>query len=296
MAETGIVIVNYNGEAYQNDCVRSLYAMDYKDFEIIVVDSGSGDNSIQKLKKEFPEVHVLLQNENVGVAKGNNIGIKYSIFELKTKYTLLLNNDVEVDRGLLESLVERSSGEYVTVPKIYYFEPNDVLWFAGGVLDWKKGSARHLGIHEIDNNQFGEEKIIDYAPTCCMLIPNRIFEKVGYIDENVFMYYDDTDLCVRFLNHGFQMVYVPKAVMWHKVSSSTGGEKSKTATYYMYRNQLYFINKYRDYIGILARTYVVLRSIVKFILSPFRYKNDRYILDAYLDYVQGRMGRKDFAG
>ena len=100
----GIVIVNYNGEAYQNECIKSLYQMKYSNFKIIVVDSGSTDNSLIILKEQFPEVIVLEQFDNVGVAKGNNIGINYSI-KLGMNYTLLLNNDTEVDSLLLSKLV-----------------------------------------------------------------------------------------------------------------------------------------------------------------------------------------------
>lgn len=75
----GIVIVNYNGEKYQNDALRTIYASSYQNFEVIVVDSASKDRSIEIAKKEYPQVHYLLQSENVGVAKGNNIGIRYAI-------------------------------------------------------------------------------------------------------------------------------------------------------------------------------------------------------------------------
>jgi len=293
MATVGIVIVNYNGKEYQNECIRSLYAMEYQDFEIIVVDSASSDDSVEMLRTEFPKVHILEQKENVGVAVGNNIGICYSK-KLGTKYTLLMNNDVELDTKMLSELIKKAIGKTVVVPKIYYYEPSNLLWFAGGELVWNRGSAIHIGIHEEDKGQYDDERYITYAPTCCMLIPNEVFERIGMIDEQVFMYYDDTDFCARMQEHNIPLLYVPSSKMWHKVSSASGGENSRTNVYYMFRNQLYYIKKHKKMMKFSGKLYAIIRGIAKYILHPICCKNDKYILDAYIDYARNKMGRKDF--
>ena len=281
MAKIGIVIVNYNGAAYQNT-----------DFEIIVVDSGSKDNSIELLEKDFPKVHVLKQNENVGVAKGNNIGIEYSL-SLQTEYTLLMNNDIEVNEMLLDNLLSVAEDDAVVVPKIYYYEPNDLLWFAGGDFIFNKGLTIHFGKKELDNGQYDDLKIINYAPTCCMLIKNSIFSKVGKMDENYFMYYDDTDFCLRLMENDIKIIYQPKAIMWHKVSSSTGGEDSPLSVYYNTRNRFYFINKHSKMMPIRVKIYSLISNIVQYIIYPIRCKNDKYIRLALIDYYKGNMGRKE---
>lgn len=293
MAKVGIVIVNYNGEKYQNDCVKSLYEMKNQDFEIIVVDSGSNDNSIQLLRNFYPQVHVLEQGENIGVAAGNNVGIEYSI-SLGTEYTLLMNNDVELDENLLEELLNGAQKARVVVPKIYYYDPHNLLWFAGGNLDWKKGSATHIGIHEEDQGQYDQEKIIDYAPTCCMLIENSVFKEVGKMDEKLFMYYDDTDFCAKLVEKNIPILYEPKAFMWHKVSSSSGGENSKINVYYMFRNQLYYMKKHRRKCPWYGWIYAMSRAGAKYVLHGIFCKNDKYIANAYWDYLHHKMGRKDF--
>lgn len=296
MKEIGIVIVNYNGKNYQNACIKSLYEMDYQNFEIIVVDSASTDNSIEILKAEYPDVHVIQCDENVGVAVGNNIGIEYSR-KLGTKYTLLSNNDIEVDHKMLSELVKRIDGDAVIVPKIYYYEPNDLLWYAGGELDWKKGIAVHWGLKQKKYEGENMERYVTYSPTCCMLIPNTVFDKVGYMDEKFFMYYDDTDFCVRLGDNDIKIKYVPSSVLWHKVSSSSGGSSSRINAYYMPRNQLYYLKKHKEKVFALTMVYVYLKSVVKWIISPIHknHKNDKYILEAYKDYFTGKMGRKDFS-
>lgn len=289
----GIVIVNYNGANYQNDALRTIYVSTYKNFEVIIVDSASKDNSIELARNEYPQIHFLLQDENVGVAKGNNIGIRYAIDELDSEYVLLINNDIELDEHVLERLIEKADEATITVPKIYYYEPHDMLWFAGGNMYWNKGESGHIGNFETDHGQYDNEKIIEYSPTCCMLIHRDVFDKIGYIDETVFMYFDDTDLCVRMNDAGYKIKYIPSAFMWHKVSSSGGGMDSKVYVYYNFRNKFYFMNKYKDRLQFPARLFTYTKLLAKFILSPVYKKNDKYILKAWHDYRAGKMGRCD---
>lgn len=293
MSKVGIVIVNYNGERFQNDCIRTLYEMNFQDFIIVVVDSGSTDHSIKKLKESYPNVYVLEQKSNVGVAVGNNIGIKF-VKSIGTEYILLLNNDTEVDKNLLRELLSSANKNIVTVPKIYFYDNKKMLWFAGGGMIWNKAVSYHEGIYKKDFGQYDSDKIIEYAPTCCMLIHSSIFDRIGYIDEKIFMYYDDTDLCVRLNDAGVKIKYIPNAFMWHKVSSSSGGMQSKIGIYYTKRNQLYFIDKYKNRIKKIDRMVIILKNLVKAILSPIRNKNEKYIITAYKDYYRGVMGRKDF--
>ena len=292
MKKIGIVIVNYNGAKYQNDCLESLYSMTNTDFDIIVIDNNSSDNSLELLEKQYKDVIILRQEENVGVAAGNNIGIEYCK-KYGYEYILLMNNDVEVDKKLLEKMLEDTPKYDVIVPKIYYYNPHNMIWYGGGNLDWKRASACHWGIDKIDNGEYDRPQIISYSPTCCMLLHNSVFDKVGLMDEELFMYYDDTDFCVRLLENDISIRYQPNAVMWHKVSSSTGGNKSKLNVYYMNRNQLYYIKKHKKYIPKYAIFFTYLKGVIKFVLSPIRCKNEKYILSAYYDFLRGKMGRKN---
>lgn len=292
MARVCIVIVNYNGEKFQNECIASLKKMDCQDYEIIVVDSSSTDNSISKLRQQYPNVRVLEQDDNVGVAIGNNIGIDYSL-NSGAEYTLLMNNDVELDTAMLSIMLEHSDEHTVVVPKIYYYNPLNVLWFAGGRMNWKEAKGEHKGLGETDIGQYDEMEEVDYAPTCCMLIHNSIFKRIGKIDERTFMYFDDTDLCVRIIEAGNTIKYVPLAKMWHKVSSSSGGEKSKYFVYYDTRNHFYFIDKYKNKVKFYTKALIYIKYLIKYIISPFRCKNEKYILRAYMDYRKLISGRVD---
>lgn len=293
MSKVGIVIVNYNGAKFQNDCLRTILEMDYKDIEIILVDNNSKDNSVELAVEQFGKYITLLrQDDNYGIAKGNNIGIQYCM-DNNIEYTLLLNNDVELDKRLLTTLMEQVNENTVVVPKIYYYEPSNMLWFAGGSMSWNKRMAEHYGNHEYEANQYNERKEITYAPTCCMLMPTSLFKKIGLIDETVFMYWDDTDLCARMIEAGYKIVYEPNAIMWHKVSSSAGGEDSRLQIYYITRNKLYFIKKYKHKISFGTKLYFLIKDMAKFILSPIRKKNEKVIFKAYRHYLSNKMGRCD---
>ena len=254
--KVGIVLVNYNGEKFQNECIRSIKDMSYKNYEIIIVDNDSKDNSVTKARAEFDDLVIIQTGENCGVAKGNNIGIKEAI-RRKCEYVLLLNNDTEVHEEMLSNMIKKANKNTMVTCKMYYYEPNNVIWCAGGKINWKRATTIHFGYGEIDRGQFDESKYIEYTPTCCLLIHRSIFDRVGLMDEKYFMYYDDTDFLARCNKLNIKTWYESTAKLWHKVSSSSGGNLSKISIYYGDRNRLYFINKhYKEKGKVLVFFYV----------------------------------------
>lgn len=287
--KVGIVLVNYNGAKFQNDCIRTVKSMTYQNFEIIVVDNASSDNSLEILKSEFPEVTIIKCTNNFGVAKGNNIGIKYAL-KNKCEYILLLNNDTELEPKLLEILVKKANKKVITVPKIYYYEAKNLLWYAGGKINWNKGIVKHLGDKEYDRGQYNKLREIEYSPTCCMLVHKDIFEKIGLMDEAYFMYYDDTDFCIRVLKNHYKILYVPKAYLWHKVSSSSGGKSSDISVYYSNRNRLYIMKKFN--FNVISYIYTYTTRIIKMVFAMISNSNEKLIFNAIIDYKRNNMGIK----
>ncbi|MFT3982346.1 MAG: glycosyltransferase family 2 protein [Lachnospiraceae bacterium] len=290
MKNVCIVIVNYNGASYQNEAVESLYAMDEQDFDILIVDNYSTDGSADMTQKKWSSVIVLKQGENLGFAGGCNVGIEYSILQ-GYQYTLLINNDVVVDRWLLSELLKYADDDVITVPKIYFYDKPDTIWYAGGEIRWNRLETHNSGYAETDRGQYECVREIDFLNGCCMLVKNTIFNRIGKFDEKFFLYFEDTDFGLRAQEAGKRILYVPDAKMWHKVSSSAGGEDSKTQVYYMNRNRLYFAKKHTGKFGFRARLYAGLKAFVKWAVSPAYKKNDRYIRKAYMDYRKGKMGK-----
>jgi GT2 family glycosyltransferase len=240
-----IVILNWNGKDVIFECLKSLEKLDYPNYEIVVVDNGSTDGSCELLEKGYPDIKLVKNRENLGVAQGINIGVKHSTGE----YVLLLNNDTIVDESLLKELLkvlERGDDVGVVGPKIYYFDDPQRIWAAGGgKINWRTGDVRLSGGDEIDKGQYESVTELDYVSGCALLTRKDLFCKIGYMDESFFAYFEETDWCVRASNEGYRLLYVPKARMWHKVRASSRNI-SGFHEYQMTRNMFWFLKKHLD--------------------------------------------------
>lgn len=288
----GIVIVNYNGAKFQNSCIASILDSSYQNFRIIIIDNASKDNSM-KLLDVFNDERIIkiYEKENLGVATGNNIGVKKSI-ELGCDYSLLLNNDTEIEPDTIKKIVDKAKDNLVVVPKIYFYKGQNI-WYAGGHFLWKRAGNVHDHYAEKDDGSIEFKDFYDYAPTCCMLINNIIFKMVGFFDDNYFLYYDDTDFCMRLYTNGIHIAFAKDAIVYHKVSMSTGGSESKVSIYYGNRNRLYFREKFKHVFSLSALLYLKGSYFAKHLLGVIKRDNRRYIRKASKDYKAGRMGRCD---
>ena len=276
----GIVIVNFNGANYQNECINCILNSKYQSFKIIIVDNGSKDNSM-KLLDIFDDRRIIkiYNNDNLGVAAGNNIGIKKSI-ELGCEYTLLLNNDTVFDDNMINNLV--SEKKNVVSPKIFYYNSKKI-WFFGGKISLIKGNGIH---YYFKKEKYKIKKTTKYAPTCCLLIKNTIFEQVGLFDEKYFLYFDDTDFIYRINKEKIKIYLANDSVVYHKVGLSSGGELSNIQIYYSTRNRFYFISKLP-----------LLKRIIPYLFTYFtrliRKKRFPIIEKGMKDYKNNILGRCD---
>lgn len=238
-----IVILNWNGLSDTLACLESLQRLDYPDYEIVVVDNGSTDGSVPVIRERFPMVTMLENTENWGYTGGNNVGLRYALAQ-GADYTLLLNNDTEVAPDFLRRLVEAAESDPflgMAGPTIYYHDRPDVIWSAGGAIDWQRGSTRMVGLDERDEGQFGAEpRPVDFVTGCAMLVRRTVLEQAGLLDERFFAYYEEAEWCVRASRAGFRIVHVPLAHIWHKISPSAQAD-SPFVHYYMTRNRLLFL-------------------------------------------------------
>ena len=244
----GIILVNYNGKIYNEQCINSINLSTYKNYSIYVIDNDSKDNSIEVLREKFGEsINIILNKENLGFSCANNIGIKQAIND-GCDYILMLNNDTIIENNMIEEMVNTSieNKGAAVCPKIYYYDNKKIVWAAGGSINWSKGLPIQYGIDEFDSIDISQEKEVKFATGCCLLISKKVIEKVGLLSDEYFLYYEDTDYSVRILNSGNKIIYAPKAKMYHKVSASTGGNKSKLLIYYMTRNRLIFNKRFNN--------------------------------------------------
>lgn len=324
MPKVFIIILNWNGWRDTIECLKSLSGLDYDNFEIIVVDNASTDDSVPKLKDYFKNyIHhysLLTAHSNLGFAGGNNIGIREAL-NRGADYILLLNNDTVVDRKFLKELVRIGESDKkigILGPVIYFFDEPERIWFAGGRVNWLKTKGEHLGYNkrvesysssdpalsrtskkgrgnrEVMFSTSSNNKIVDYISGCCLLIKKEVIEQIGLMDEDYFLYYEDTDWCLRAQKSGYRCVPVPSAKIYHKISQSVAKLPSFYYIYYHTRNGLRMGWRLGNY---LTRTVLVgwmgwllAKQIIKLIIG---YKREwaRAVIAGVGDFLRGKFGK-----
>ena len=170
--------------------------------------------------------------------------------------------------------------------KICYFDEPEVIWFAGGSFNKKTGMADHIGYNKVDSNFEPFEKEIEFATGCMMLLPKFTIEKVGYLDEEYFLYAEDTDYSCRVRNAGLKIIYNNLSVIYHKVSKSS--QNNNLITYYMVRNNLYIIKKYSN-----KKLYAYINEIILMLKSVIKHENSlKAILYGWIDFLKRKKGKK----
>lgn len=245
----GIVTVLFNSDDVLPGFFKSLGAQTKPhNFRLYVIDNSAQDSGCH-LSETLARSHdidarVHFNNANVGVAKGNNQGIEMALAD-GCSQVLLANNDTEFGPNTLKLLLAALADghEQAATPKIMYHDEPNRLWYCGGHINAWTMRTPHHGMGQIDRGQYDAHTHVDYAPTCFMLLDAAVFQTVGRMDEQFFVYYDDSDFVWRMTIAGMRIRYVPDAVVLHKVSSSTGGDRSPFSVYYTNRNRVYFIRK-----------------------------------------------------
>jgi GT2 family glycosyltransferase len=215
---TAFVILNWNSGEMTAECIRSILAMHSKDYEIVVVDNGSHDGSVDHLRSEFPQITIFPQKSNLGFAAGCNVGMRYALVE-GFEYVLPLNNDTLVDPHFLTALLteaERVRDAAILSPKIYFYDAPDRLWWGGGSFSLWTGIARHVGRKQIDNGQCDSPRAIHWATGCAALIKCDALRSVGVFNEKLFGNGEDLDLSLRMRRAGHCIWFAPQAKLWHK--------------------------------------------------------------------------------
>lgn len=249
MAKIGIVTVLYNSASVLEDYFKTLSEQTYKDFVLYVIDNKSPDISLAlsykyaEQYKDFYKTVIIENDQNYGIAKGNNVGLAKAKAD-GCDYVLLCNNDIVMSPDCIQNLLSKLESEHIDmiIPKIFYYDES-LIWMAGGRFSWISGGTRHIGAKMPDGPEFNEYMLCDYAPTCVMLVCTHVFDEVGIFDEKFFVYWDDADWVYRCKQKGKKLGYTPDAVVRHKESVSTGGQMSDFTIHMMCRNQVYFCKK-----------------------------------------------------
>jgi GT2 family glycosyltransferase len=243
-----VIVLNWNGKHLLKECLDSLLSQTYRNFEIVLVDNGSEDGSVRFLEDNYGGRITLVRSErNLGFAAGNNLGIKHS----KGKFIALLNNDTSADSHWLESLIafmESNKGAGMVGSKILnYYRKNEID--NTGHLLFPDGLNRGRGRLDTDLGQFDNSTEILFPSGCAALYSRKMLNDISGFDEEFFLYGDDADIGIHGRLLGYNAVYCPHAVVFHKYSE-TAGSYSEIKAFYVERNRIWLLFKYLpwDYI------------------------------------------------
>jgi GT2 family glycosyltransferase len=249
-----VIILNYNGKDFIMDTLRSVFKLEYPNFEIIIVDNNSQDRSPEMIKNAFPKIIFIKNSQNLGFSAGNNVGIKYAL-ERGADFVLLLNYDTQAKGDFLTSLIETAeSDSKIGIASPVIVKENNEVWFSGGKIDWWRMRTTH------ETKERKEDYLAsDFISGCAMLIRAEVFKKVGLLSEDYFLYYEDADFSCKAKKAGYKLAISVESRITHMEKSE---ENKKNKTYWLVISGLIFFRKnspfwFRPWIFI----YTILRRI-----------------------------------
>ena len=261
-----IIVLNWQNATETINCITSLLKLNYNNFNIIVCDNDSHDSSVsemsnwcqsnQVLYSLYNEndinlknsnlsnhIYIIKNNKNYGYAGGNNIGIKFALKNSACEYVWVLNNDTSVHPESLESMfnkMESTKGLGVCGSLLLHESDKDIIQAAGGVFNAKLCTTRHLLENRLVSTVTSEEasKLSpDYAVGASMLIKREVFENIGILFEDYFLYYEEIDFALR-VKKQYKIAIDFNSHVYHKLGDSIKRGKSELADYLSVRNRL----------------------------------------------------------
>jgi len=209
-----ILIPNYNGKKWLEQCLPTIEKITYKNYEILVVNNGSTDDSADFLKKNYPKVRVIELHPNRGYAGANNFGVRKAL----GKYVLLLNNDTQVTPNFLEPLLTKiESGKTIGAvqPQIRHMVYRNKIDSIGSFFTFT-GFLYHYGYFQnVKEKKYNKELSIYSVKGACFLMRKKDYIALGGIDESLVTYVEESDLCHRVLLSGKRIIYVPQSIVYH---------------------------------------------------------------------------------
>ncbi len=280
MKKLSVVLLNWNGKDFLEKFLPALVKNTQgDDFEIVVADNNSTDESVSFVQKNYPGVRIVVLDKNYGYAGGYNKALK----QLESEYFVLINSDVEVSEGWFEPVLkymEEQPEVAVAMPKVLSYDHKDSFEYAGasgGFIDqygFPFCRGRILYNIEKDTGQYDTPMEIFWASGACMFIRSSVFFEAGLLDDDFFAHMEEIDLCWRVKRLGYKVVVVPESVVYH-VGGGTLPNNNPRKLYLNYRNSLYLLQKNlpkRRFLPVLIMRMILDGASALVYLSKFSFK------------------------
>lgn len=279
-----IITANWNGGEIFRDCLLSLAKLKYPNWEMIVIDNGSKDQSekyFEKIKLPAKTKKLIRNQTNRGFAPANNQAVPFCNGE----FVLLLNNDTKVPPNLLNVLVKRMLQDKQTAvlqPKIFLMDKKGYLDNCGSYFT-KIGFLMHAGFMEKDSAKYDKEKTVFSAKGACMMIKKEVIDQVGLFDDDFVSYFEESDFCWRVWLKGYKVAYYPKTFIYHKLGYTARRQNLLEVNFNSYKNRICSLIKnlnLRNLILILVPHLVLSAGIATLFLLRGKPKNSFIIFKA----------------
>jgi len=297
-----IIFVNYKTSQYIGECLRSIqfYEKNYLDYEFVVVDNDSGDTGLDKLKNEFSFIKVIYAHQNGGFAYGNNIGINSSQGDL----ILLLNPDTYLEDNAIEKLLLRIQFDntiaFIGPQLLYPDKSNQSYYLPKTYLTLWHLFCERFYLHRLfpksllfnsyyrTHMDYDKESFVEQISGAAFLFRREVVEKIGLLDENYFMYFEESDYCRNAINHGYKMLYYPGSKIIHIGGLGSPSNWNRSTENYSISLRYYFVKNYNHIIyftaALLQAGGALFRMIILFLCNDKKYKYHFF----YLKNIQFR--------
>lgn len=288
------LILNNNRLKDTLECLDSLKKNTYVNYSVFELDIDPEEGSVDAIRNIHPDVEITQLIKNLGYAGNNNIGIRAAL-EKGADWILLLNEDTILHSDCLTQLVEAGESDSrigIVGPMVYHHNEPGVIQSAGGKLGphWE---SLHLAQNERETGQFTAPHEVDWISGCAIMVRRALIEQVGELDERYFLYWEETEWCIRATRKGWHVVHVPQAKIWHKGVQSDSRPKPYV-TYYTTRNRLLTMSKHHASWFIRLSVWgELLRTLASWTLKPKwrMMKNHRNALwKGMVDFLLRRWG------
>jgi GT2 family glycosyltransferase len=264
---------------------------------VIVLDNASTDGSVEAIETQYPDVQIVNLEENLGYAGNNNVGIRIAL-EQGADWVFILNEDTVLDPACLLELVTTGQQDHqigIIGPMVYHHDEPNYIQSGGGMLGpfWE---SIHIAKDELDIDQLNEPHIVEWISGCAIMVRRDVIEEVGMLDPRFFLYWEETEWCLRAGLAGWKIVHVPRAKIWHKGVQRLYKPKP-SLMYYGTRNRLLMMKKHHAPLKVWIHTLAeILRTLASWSIRA-KWRDKRPFRDAMwcglVDFLWGRWGMRN---